>query len=60
MSFKIICCPHCGEPSGEGEIYCTQCGTKNEVVERCPRCGEPMIKKKFVYECDKCNIVMSR
>lgn len=30
--FSMRLCPVCDEPIGKGEIYCTQCGRKNDIV----------------------------
>jgi len=58
--YEVRLCLECNEPINEEEIYCINCGRKNEHFERCPKCQGIMIEKEYVYECVKCNLIMSR
>jgi exosome complex RNA-binding protein Csl4 len=58
--YEVILCTKCGEPINEEEIYCTNCGNKNDKYVRCPNCQRIMVEKNYMYECPECRTIKSK
>lgn len=45
-------CPKCGQPLTPGAKFCSQCGAKQGVEDRCAACGQPLASgAKFCPNC---------
>ena len=52
---KKITCPNCNSEVAETAKFCSECGTKIEILAEneilCPVCGKKTAKGKFCMEC---------
>lgn len=52
---KKITCPNCNSEVSENAKFCSECGTKIEILNEgemlCPACGKKTAKGKFCMEC---------
>ncbi len=58
---KKITCPNCNSEVAETAKFCSECGTKIEILAEneilCPVCGKKTAKGKFCMECGASLIV---